>query len=101
MGDDGRFVSGITTTEHLLKHDTLLYHMGFEPILVKLTFPAVAKKLICIEEVYVSDKDQESHYRKSHALNKGIQDIPQQSLLLELMNYNKQARNLLEILWQT
>lgn len=75
--------------------------MEFEPIVVKHTFPALAKNLICIEEVYVSDKDHESHYRKSHALNKGIQDIPRQSLLLELMNYDKQARNLLEILWRT
>ncbi|KAF1949105.1 hypothetical protein CC80DRAFT_497783 [Byssothecium circinans] len=40
---------------------------------VKHTFPLTAKKLLCKEELYVSDERHRSHYRKTHPSNKGAE----------------------------
>ncbi|KAH8685484.1 hypothetical protein BGZ60DRAFT_365995 [Tricladium varicosporioides] len=55
------------------KYQKLPHHMEFDPITVRHTFPLYRRELICIEEVYVSDNVHESHYRKSHAMNKGAE----------------------------
>lgn len=41
-------------------------------IISKHTFKYNTSKLICEEVLYVSDQKHESHYRKSHANNKGM-----------------------------
>lgn len=45
------------------------------PIEVKHTFPLDSKELICIEELYVSEKKHPSHWKKGNAANKGMPSI--------------------------
>ena len=38
---------------------------------VKHTFPLKAEKLVCYEQLWMSDETKKDHYRKTHAENKG------------------------------
>ena len=54
----------------LPKDDELSANEEFK-ITVKHTFAIHRRKLICKEELYVSDDFHEDHYRKGHAMNNG------------------------------
>jgi hypothetical protein len=58
-----------------LKGEPLPHNKEFS-IIVKHTFGPKTKSFRCKEVLYVSDFSHESHYRKSHAMNKGKQHPP-------------------------
>lgn len=54
----------------VFEDDLLPFNKEFR-IQMKHTFRLSRKRLICKEELYVSDNWHESNYRKSHVMNKG------------------------------
>jgi hypothetical protein len=44
------------------------------------TFPEKSKVLLCAEEIWMSDQEHESHYRKTHSNNKGRHGTTKQEL---------------------
>jgi len=65
----------------LPKDDELSANEEFK-ITVKHTFPIYRRKLICKEELYVSDKLHEDHYRKTHAMNNGEREYTKSAVLV-------------------
>jgi hypothetical protein len=54
----------------IVKGEELPYHCEFQTTVVH-THTLNKKTLWCTEQVYVSDSRHESHYRATHAMNKG------------------------------
>ncbi|KAF2624064.1 hypothetical protein BU25DRAFT_348820 [Macroventuria anomochaeta] len=67
--DGERYVDG--TIRWVLRAGQRVENMQAFTFHVKHTFPQTNKKLLCAEQLWMSDSEHPDHYRKTHALNKG------------------------------